>query len=209
MNLVKTHRIEAFLILAAMFFTFLGIIAINTAHANPSQFVGTTQTATASTSPAFMTPGTGTTTLVYDTFNTSTGNFYVNNLTELLLQFIASSTASQLNVNLEYANGYQNGIAIDCVANPNGCDWYEDNTTNLNGFATTTPNNIMAIIPQYQWKFASSTVGQLATPAGNNRATRALSINVPTRYVRAVFTCAAGGAGCAVWGQFVPVKETK
>lgn len=205
MTITMKSKLGIGLILAAIFATALLLYA-TVAHANPLQYTNTTQTAAATSSPVYMTPGTATTTLVADSFQSTTGNNYANNKIALLLQFIASSTASQLNMNLEYSNGYP---GVDCVATPNACDWYEDNATNEYGFGTTTPNFLLAIIPQYQWKFASSTVGQLAPAANNNRATRLLSINTPARYVRAVFTCAVGGAGCGVWAQFVPSKEVK
>lgn len=207
MNIAKLKIASFILAIVAI----VGVLAYGiTAYANPSQFTTTTQTASATTSPVYMTPGAATTTLVHDTQTSSTANSFVNNMTELLVQFTASSTASQLNINFEYSNGYgANGAVLDCVSTPTACDWYEDNTTNLKGFATTTQNNIMAIIPQFQWKFASSTAGQIFSGSTNNRATRALSINVPTRYVRAVFVCATGGAGCGVWAQFVPAKEVR
>lgn len=187
------------------------IFSVGFVYANPSQFVTTTQTTTATTSVIYMTAGTGTTTLVADTYQASTGNNYVNNTTELLLQFTASSTLSQLNVNLEYSNGYGlNGAGADCVASPSSCDWYQDTFTNVQNFATTTlPLFGTQQIPQYNLAFASSTVGQQTPTSTNNRTTRALSINAPVRYVRAVFTCNVGGAACGVWAQFAPSKETK
>lgn len=180
-------------------------------YANPSQFTNTTQTATASSSVVYINPGAATTTLVADTYQVSTGNNYVNNTTELLVAFTASSTASQLNMNLEYATGYANGNAADCVNNPNSCDWFQDTGSNIAaGYATTTLPTNLAVVPQYQWKFASSTVGQQTPSASNNRDTRAIAINAPTRYVRAVFTCSpTANVACAVWAQFVPSKEAR
>lgn len=180
------------------------------ANANPSQFVGTTQTATATTSVTYMTPGNATTTLVADTFNVSTGNNYTINVLELFVQLTASSTASQLNRNMEYSNGYGlNGNAVDCVVNPNGCDWYQDTFSNVVNFATSSLPNISSQVAQDQWKFSSTTsiVGQQVGTSTLTRDTRAYRVNAPARYVRAVFTCQ--GAGCGVWAQFVPVKETK
>lgn len=96
------------------------------AHANPSYFVPTVQTAAATSTASYMTPGTATTTLTYDTFNA--GNNYKTNSATLLSQFAASTTPT-FNINLQYS---QDGI-----------DWYADN---LNVFAAgaiavITPNS--------------------------------------------------------------------
>jgi hypothetical protein len=170
-------------------------------YANPMQFTATASTAAATTSPVFMTPGTATSTVRYDTFQsngttqTNTGNTYLTNQTQLLVQFTASSTSSTLNINLEYS---QDGI-----------DWYADAPTNVVGYATSTFSVSLNQIPQYQWKFASSTIGQAGALVSNNLDTRSIAVNVPTRYVRAIFTCGAGGTNCTVWSTFIPVKEIK
>lgn len=184
-------------------------LGVGIVHANPSQFVTTVQTATASSSPVYMTPGTATSTVVYDTYQQSTGNFYTVNAIELLTQLTASSTSSQINIAFEYSNGYSNGNAIDCTVLPAGCDWYQDTATNVQGYATSTLPFSLNQIPQYQWRFASSTIGQQAPGVLNNRDTRAVALKVPTRYVRVIYTCAIGGANCGVWGQFVPAKEVR
>lgn len=184
----------------ALLLTFL-LAGIGVASANPSYFAPRAQTAVATTTPTYMTPGTGTTTTpVYDSYSiagtqeTSSQTTQTINTTdsaELLIQFTASSTSSKLLMNLEYS--------VD------GVDWYQDTSTNVQGYATTTLPIPIGNVPQYTWNFASSTLGQLA-PTNTNRDTRAVSIPVPTRYVRAVFTCT--GAGCGVWAQFIPKKQT-
>lgn len=185
-------------------------VSVHIAKANPSQFVGTTQTASATSTGAFQTPGTATSTLVYDTFNQATGNNYTANTVELLWQLSASSTNTTSNLNLEYSNGYgSNGAVLDCVASPTSCDWYEDTGTNQSGFATSSTQQRLDTVAQYQWKFASSTIAGLPAGVTNARATRALHIMAPTRYVRAVFTCALGGTNCTQWAQFTPSKEVR
>lgn len=201
MRKIKLGFISALVLIAG---AFLGFTAV--AYANPSQFTNTTQTSSSTTTPSYLTAGTATTTVVADTYQVSTGNNYVNDMTTLLVQFTASSTSSQLNVNMEYSNGYP---GVDCVATPTACDWYQDSGMNMQGYATSSVIINLALVPQYQWKFASSTVGQLANGANNNRDTRALLIKVPTRYIRAVFTCAIGGTPCAEWSQFVPAKQVR
>lgn len=90
-------------------------------HANPFQFVPTVQTATATTSPAFIGVGTGTTTLIYDSF--TQGQIKAADKGVLLLQTAASSTSSVYAVSVSYS---QDGI-----------DYYQDNT-----IATTTVTNV-------------------------------------------------------------------
>lgn len=196
------------IVLVAIFLTALSFFLFATrVNANPSQYTETVQTATATSSVVYMTPGTATSTLVYDTYRgATTGNNYVNNQMELLEQLTASSTGTQLNTNLEYSNGYP---GVDCVATPNACDWYQDTGTNVNGFGTTTLPYNVAQVASYQWKYASTTPGLGVVPGNANRDGRALSVNVPTRYVRAIFSLAIGGTNGAVWAQFVPAKETK
>lgn len=191
----------ATLVFATGFFFFIA-----TANANPLQYTNTTQTSAATSTGAFQTPGTATSTVVADTYQVSTGNNYANNTTELLWQLSASSTASQGNLNLEYSNGYP---GVDCVTTQSACDWYQDTITNQPSVSTTSPTISLNTVVQYNWKFASSTVGQGAVSATNNRDTRALRITVPTRYVRAIVACAPGGANCTQWLQFVPAKEVK
>lgn len=193
---MKKYILPIGLFIAALF-----IVGI-TVHANPAYFSPMVQTATATSSGAFMTPGTATSTLVYDTYNN--GNTYANEKTELLLQFSGSSTAAQLNTTLEYANSYS---GTDCSATPTSCDWYQDAFTNVVNYSTSTSPMSIGFIPTYAWTFASSTVGGIAPTSTNNRATRALQIKAPTRFVRAVFTCAIGGTNCTVWAQFNSTKE--
>lgn len=208
MNLIRKNPLVLIVTTGAFALAMLGIMffAVKVADANPSQFTETSQTASATSTLVYMTPGTATSTLPHDSYRTSTGNNYANSLTELFVQFSASSTGSQLNINLEYSNGYP---GVDCITTPGACDWYQDTGTNVKGFSTTTTNVFLTNVPQYQWKFASSTVGQAALQGSNNRDTRALAVNAPARYVRAIFTCAVGGTNCAVWGQFVPIKEIR
>jgi hypothetical protein len=92
-----------------------------------------------------------------------------------------------------------------------GIDWYADTPPNLSGYATTTLPIYLTTIPTYQWLFASSTIGQAATSASNNRDMRSVSIFVPTRFVRVIYTCGTGvgRTNCGVWGQVIASKEIK
>lgn len=215
MRLHKVHPLFTMMFLAFSILSISVLVGVQFAHANPLFFSPQSCTKTATSSISYMTPGTGTTTLIYDAYGinfsnlcpgqlgTSTQNISGAQNAELLVQFTASSSAtSKLNINFEYADGPGN-----CATAPSSCDWYQDSSTNQYGYATTTEPVSLTPVTQYQWAFASSTIGQGAVAAANNRDTRALKENTPTRYERAVFTCALGGTNCAVWGEWLPVKQ--
>lgn len=148
-------------------------------EANPSFFSPTVQTASATTTVNYATAGTGTTTLTYDTY--TAGNTYKTNSAVLFTQFAASSTASVLNINLQYS---QDGI-----------DWYSDNLVS----ASTTVNSVLYIqtANSYTW-----------VAAGTATSSKAILIQTPTRFVRAIETIPVGAGAGAVWAQIVPNKET-
>ncbi len=160
----------------------IGILALaSITHANPSQFAPTVQTATATTSVAYMTAGNGTTTLPYDSYNvtygTNTGSTYATNMATLLVQTAASSTSSVFSITLQYS---QDNI-----------DWYNDN---LSQGATTTAVKNVSMANSYTW-----------TAGGTATTSKAILIQTPTRYVRSVI--GVTGASGAVWQQIVPIKE--
>jgi hypothetical protein len=150
-----------------------------------------------------LTPGNATTTLVYDSWQregtnqTDIGNTYGADEVTLLAQINASSTATKFKFVYEYS---QDGI-----------DWYTDNILET---ATTTAIQIGTVTKQYEWTFASSTIGGVAVTAGQrgyngtlNRDSKAIRVPVPTRFVRVVVTVT--GANGYFWGEFVPKKEVK
>lgn len=197
--------------LPALAFALIALIAsamwYSKADAQPSQFPsGSVTSVLGTTSPQYMTPGTATTTIVYDSFQicgtnqNNGGNTWATDSATLLLDVNASSTGTRFNVNLEYSQ--------DCV------NWYSDASTNVNGFATTTTAVSLQLVPQYQYGFiASSTVGGIASSSNlgvaglNNRDTRAVTIQTPVRAVRAVITVPLGASNGSVWAQIVPKKE--
>lgn len=144
----------------------------------------------ASTSIAYMTPGTATSTLLYDTYcvggtnQPNTGNTNTTNSLALLTQLTASSTSSVLNMAVEYSQ--------------DGVDWYQDD----NIFATTTNTNIQSP-NSLTWPYAVSNVG--GVPNTGNRLGKVVRIYTPTRYVRVVYTITGANAG--VWGELLPQKE--
>jgi len=171
----------------------LGFVAI--AFANPSSFAtGVTTNNAASTSPAYMTPGTGTsTTPVYDAYaQTNAGATYKADIAGLLVQFTASSTNSVLNISVEYSQ--------------DGVDYYRNFVVDPNQIGTSTTPFSLTTAFTTTWKYASSTVVGGVGVIGD-RATAAIMIPTPFRYTRVVFSVT--GANGAVWAQLVPVKEQK
>lgn len=176
---------------AVVFLFFVGI-----ALAQPSLFTSSANTSSATTSPAYLGIGTATSTVRYDsqqidgTNQTYNGNTWATDSAVLLIQFTASSTSSILTV------------AIECSVD--GIDWYQ--ACNPQQVATSTTS--LAPVPKYTWLFASSTPGGVPFNTTNvNRDTRAITIQTPTRYTRAVFTMT--GAAGAVWASILPKKEAR
>lgn len=185
---------------AALFAVF--IFTSHKAEANPLGFSCSSQTGNATTTNAFMTPGTATSTLLFDTYcvtgtnQQNTGNTFVASDLNLLTQLQASSTATVLNITAEYS---QDGI-----------DWYQDNYVATVSTTTVTSNYVSDISTpnSYKWTFASSTTGGVAT-ANNNRIGKVIHLHVPTRFVRIVYTLASGSTNGTIWGSLLPIKENK
>lgn len=177
------------------------------ALANPSLNSSGAALATATSSPVFMTPGTATSTVVYDAYEvngtnqTNGSNTNLADSATFLLQLTASSTNTIVNVNFEYADS----SSVDCKAQQNNCDWYQDG---ISIGATSTVTNL-SLANTFQWKYASTTPGLGAHVASNNRGGRVIQVKTPTRYVRAIITLNLAGTNGAVWGKFVPKKEVK
>lgn len=154
--------------------------------ANPEFFLQSAGTATATTSPQFMTAGTATTT---EQFDAQTGTTQAMKQAALMVQFTASSTASVLSCQIERS--------MDAI------DWYQDNYI---GNATSTASTIpVAGIRQISWTFASTSQGGGVIAATNNRGLKMFYVDTPTRYTRAV--CGVTGAAGAVWMKFIGKRE--
>ncbi len=169
-----------------------GLMYTKTTKANPLFFPATVQTSSATTSPAYMTAGTATSTLTWDSY-AALGTYTGTLKSTLLIQLVASSTATVLTTNIEYS---QDGI-----------DWYQSNGLFAAGFSTTTNPIDIGQVNQFKFAFASSTAGLAGLATTTATTTRAIPVVVPTRFVRAIFSLAPGSTAGAVWGQFVPVKE--
>lgn len=167
-------------------------------QANPTGFTKTAQSAVATTTFALLTPGTGTSTIVYDSYGINgtneaqSGSTFAADTATLLVQFTASSTSSKLKVSYEYSQ--------------DNVDWYADGVTNLFASSTTGVINL-AILNSFTWTFASTSLGGAGVSATNNLSTEILAVPTPTRYVRAVISVT--GANAQVWAQFVPKKQNQ
>lgn len=162
------------------------------AGASPSYLIPCTATATATSSPTFMTAGTATTTLAC---NIQTGTTQAFNNGYLLVQFTGSSTASKINIAFEHST-------------VEGIDWYADETigeAQQNGISTTTRTVDVSQPNVYSLSFASTTVGGTGTTTATNF--KVFNFNAPINRVRAIITMPAGSQNGAVWAQIVGKRE--
>lgn len=197
---INLNYIKVILALAAA----MSLLALSIpAHANPLRLAPTSQTASATTSPVYMTPGTATSTIYMDSF--AQGGSQIWDAVVLLEQFTASSTNSVLNTTIEYSDGV---AGVDCTATPTACDWYVNNTIAMTNASTSQPYVLSSnSLNTYTWKYASTTQGGAAGVETANRGFKAITVPTPARYVRAIFTL-AGTTNGAVWGKLVPFKQS-
>lgn len=140
----------------------------------------------ATTTPAYMTPGTATSTL--------TNNICASDRTVALdrlflaMQFTASSTATNLTGAIEGS--------ID------GVDWYP---IPFGTVASTSPSLTIQSTGAFNWQFASSTPGGGTLASTTNRIMKIIEVPTWVRYTR-VWTGVTGGNG-AFWGQFIGVRQ--
>lgn len=149
-------------------------------------------TAAATTTVVYMTPGTATTTLVYDAYErngtnqTNSGNIVIPDKVALAVQGVSSSSISVLNIACEYS--YDN------------IDWYQNN------IYSATSSGIMSItVPStFSYTFASTTLNGVSI---GNRYAKIVTCPVVTQYVRAVLTNT--GANLSLWATFIPTKQSR
>jgi hypothetical protein len=165
----------------------IGLSFTRPADANPvSSTCGESSSATSS--PNYMTPGTGTTTI--------TCLVQPPNASGAVEAFVAinrtaSSTASDIKIDIEYSM--------------DGVNWYSNNTSDL---GTTTPQIALAPTQSFILRFASSTLpggGQIPVP--NNREARIFKIATPTKYVRAVISVPIGSLNSGVYASIITRKD--
>lgn len=179
-------------LLAAMFV--IPFLMFTIAYANPFFSASKARTALATTTVSFLTPGTGTTTPVYDSYEvngtnqTNQGNISIPDFVAVAMQGNASSTATVLNVACEFSD--------------DGTDYYQNEI-----YPATTTGALMISAPiTFTMTFASSTVGGAAFTTTNvGRYQKLVLCPVPLRYVRAVITNL--GAGASLWATIIPTKQ--
>lgn len=197
MLLLRKHKGLQIATVALAFLLIVGfhVSMVKTVEANPSALTPTVQTAAATTSPAFLIPGTATSSLTYDAYSNPTSNTYKSDYIALAMMFRGSSTAAVLGMELEYS---QDGI-----------DWYKDSLINsLGGRSTTTNAMNISGSNALSWTFASTTVGgQAMNTVTRDHPRRVVMVPTPMRYVRAIFTIT--GANGAIWAQMIPTKESR
>lgn len=184
---------------------FLGTIPV--AKANPLYLIPGfstvgTQASNSTSTVAFIRAGQATTTIYLDAF--AGGSTYAFNNASVSIVFHASSTAAKLNWRYEFSPG---NAGIDCTANPTQCDWYGNSIT-TDQAATTTAQNIENY-NEHSWTFASSTLGssQSSLANGDSTALKTVAVQVPLRYVRAVFYVPPGAGNAGIWAQLWGQQE--
>jgi hypothetical protein len=170
-------------------------LAAGTALANPSYFArGVTTNSAASTTPAYLTPGTATsTTPTFDAYaqTNNGGATFKADSAGIVQQFCASSTATVLNTSVEYS---QDGI-----------DWYRNFVFDPSQTGTTSVNRNLVTPYSISQTFASSSLQGTPIAANNKCTYSAFTIPTPFRYTRVVSSM-TGGNG-SIWNQLVPLKE--
>lgn len=183
----------------AILFGTLALVGV--AYANPFYQGLSAQTAMATSTQAYLTPGTATTTPVYDSYEqygtnqTNGGNNTLANQVAVLLNGAASSTATVVNIACEFSNNYNGKTG-------NG-DWYQNEV-----IAATTSNagvQLGAVPNTFSFTYASSTVGGAPLGAKTSTFEKVFVCPVPLRFVRVVVTITGNNA--SVWAGIVPVKQ--
>lgn len=159
-------------------------------------FVRVAATSTATTTPAYMTPGTATSTLTTDitTYGLGIGDIQGDMNLRLALQLTGSSTNSTLNYRNEYSNGSNCGNA------PLSCDWYQDSVTTTGQNATTT---IIAPFHVFRLDAASTTIGNKTV--ADNRTMPIVLVPIMARWVRTIFYLPVGSSNASIWAEVLGV----
>lgn len=178
----------------------LGFLAFaTTIYANPFYAGLDAKSATATSTQVYLTPGTATSTVIYDSYElygtnqTNGGDTTIPDTVAILLQGAASSTATVVSVACEFSNNYTGG---------NG-DWYQNEIYP----ATTTGAQSITTPLSFSFTYASTTVGGAAVLSNTNRFQKVVTCPAPTRFVRAVVSVT--GANASIWTDIVPKKQRR
>lgn len=167
---------------------FAGMVSFGSfAKANPSYFVRC-QTASATTTVAYMSPGAATTTLTMPSSQCNMSGVTAVDSAILHIQYTASSTGPTLVFRVEHSQ--------------DGVDWYPE-TVALAANATST--QLSGDSATYKWIMATSTDnGGSGTSA---RLMRSYTITTPTAYTRVIFSVPASGGNGALWASLVAKEQ--
>jgi len=190
------HKWLQFVVLFIVIFLTASLLIITTVvRANPSQTPPIKSlNSTSTTTQAYMTAGTGTTTITYDSFEVGADTKF--DQVTYVFQFHSSGTPAVLNLRPEDSN--------------NGIDWYPRSLATV----TATTSNMVGTYRDYSFPIATTT----ATLGGSGvasssvlgitaRVHNSITIDAPMRYVRIKAYLPAGSGPGAMWSAIVPIKE--
>lgn len=192
-----THTIKTLSFGAIAAFVFLaGFALFYTAKANPSFFLRGNATSapfcgtlTATTSPTYMAVGLATSTV---TFDTGCNAAQSADSIALLMQFVASSTASILTANIQYSQ--------------DNVDWYAIGYAGGSEVNSASSSPSISSVQQLSYQFSSTTINLAAVTSANSAtSTRIVRLPTPTRYIRVVYSIT--GAAGAIWSEFVAKRQ--
>lgn len=168
--------------------------------ANPFYTGTKAQSATATSTQSFLNVPTAatSTTPIYDSYEQygtnqpNSGNLTLPDSVAILLNGVASSTATTLTLSCEFSDNY-NGLT------GNG-DWYQNEiypATSTGPFSIGTPISFV-------FTYSTTTVGGVFL-GSTQRFQKLVTCPVPLRYVRVV--AVATGSSTSLWMQIVPKKQ--
>lgn len=155
-----------------------------------SIFMAPTKTATATTSPAWITPGTGTTTVTLPT--------------PLALGMATKYDKAYVMVQIAATNSPQGGGALKARVEHSldGVDWFSEGVATAAN-ATNTP------IANQEITLTVSTSSAYLVGASTGRVNHSFYMETPTPHNRVVFYSPIGGASLSVWAAVQPIKEVQ
>lgn len=170
---------KKYLLIISSLIAFLAIVGL--VSANQSYLSAGKKTAAATTTVTYMTPGTATTTITYDTYDAD-GDGVMDGTQKtdgalVLLQSIASTSASVQTINVEYS--------MDNI------DWFSLTPAAASSTASQDLDTALAYT--------------LTGNATASTTRRAVFLETPTRYLRVVISATTGNS--SIWGWVLPWKE--
>lgn len=158
-------------------------------HANPPFFLRTF-TASATSTLAYMTPGTATTTITFDAgVNQANGS----DMATLLIQYTASTTGPSLRFRQEFSS--------------DNIDWYSENLGTVPTLMSLNSTTTALVSPFHDYTVNFATTTDNGGSGTNARIMTSLQIPTPTRYTRVRFYVPASGGNGALWAEIAAKKQ--